>query len=134
MSFENKKVELMDKIILSELYKTNNKSNSFSMAIDLLGSIMKSLTNENIKLIPKINDEYQCSHVKENILSSNCVFCNLTVVEQGLEKQKKKTEELQTVLDAWFEIFETNQLTHAIDRLRVAEAKAEKYDNLINKE
>lgn len=42
---------------------------------------------------------------------------------------KDSTSELQTVLDAWYSIFGTSQLSHAQARLEVAEEKAKKYDS-----
>lgn len=102
MISDDKKSELMDAIILSELYKTNNRASSFAMAVDLLEAIIKTL---NIS-IQKVLDD--------------------------LEAQKTKAKELQIVLDAWFEIFGTTQLTHASERLRAAEEKAEKFDRINN--
>ena len=35
-----------------------------------------------------------------------------------------KLKELQIVLDAWYTAFGTTQLTHAVERLRIAETRA----------
>ena len=37
----------------------------------------------------KIDGEYQCEHVKEDVIDGNCVWCNLTVAEKGLDKQRE---------------------------------------------
>ncbi len=41
------------------------------------------------------DEEYQCKHVAENIIDASCVWCNLTVAEKGLDKQKELRLELQ---------------------------------------
>ena len=43
----------------------------------------------------------------------------------------KHEGESQTVLEAWYAIFGTTQLTHASDRLEVAEKEAKKYQKLL---
>jgi hypothetical protein len=49
---------------------------------------------------------------------------------QDYQKLLKKEGEAQTVLDAWFSIFQTNQLTHAQARLEQAEKEAKRYQKL----
>lgn len=120
--------------------KKENLERSIMMRVctENIGLIQKLFTRKtqkiNIKSVPKINGEYKCQHVKRNIIKGDCVWCNLTIAEKGLEVQKQKVKEIEIVLNAWHEIFGTTQLTHAAERLRVAEEKAHRYDELFKKE
>ena len=46
---------------------------------------------------------------------------------------RQERDNLQTVLEAWYAIFETNQLTHAQARLDQAEKEAKKYQDLLKR-
>ena len=84
-----------------------------------------------LELLPKVNGEYQCEHVKEKVIRSNCIWCNLTIMEKILAKREdnaEKCQELETVLEAWYKVFGTTQLTHASDRLEAAEKKVKKLE------
>lgn len=51
------------------------------------------------KLLPKVNGEYQCEHVK-NTIDGNCVWCALTVAEKGLKKQRELRIEAEQKLNS----------------------------------
>ncbi len=46
----------------------------------------------SLKNMPIIYGEYQCEHAKNGFLSTDCVWCALTVAEKGLKSLKSKLE------------------------------------------
>ncbi len=64
---------------------------------------IERLQKENSNLRAELNveckdGEYQCKHVAEDSIDASCVWCNLTVAEKGLAKQKELRLELQQEL------------------------------------
>ena len=53
----------------------------------------KSYSVENM---PKVNGEYQCEHIKEKVIRSNCVWCNLTVAEKIIDRLKREITRLKS--------------------------------------
>lgn len=47
-------------------------------------------------------------------------------IDAWIEQEMAKSREKETVLEAWFDVFGTTQLTHAKDRLDVAEREVER--------
>ena len=47
------------------------------------------------ELLPKVNGEYQCEHIKDKVIRGNCVWCNLTVAEKIIDRLKREITELK---------------------------------------
>ena len=48
-----------------------------------------------LELLPKVNGEYQCEHIKDKVIRGNCVWCNLTVAEKIIDRLKGEITELK---------------------------------------
>lgn len=79
-----------------------------------------------MKNIIEIVEGLKCMMYQSNLHLSQAQRDTIVEATEAL----KKVDELETVLDAWHTIFETTQLTHASDRLRVAEEICKKYKTL----
>ena len=49
----------------------------------------------SLELLPKIDGQYQCEHIKEKVIRSNCIWCNLTVAEKIIDRLKREITELK---------------------------------------
>jgi len=70
--------------------------------IPIVAKLLEEIENaDNIKRVPYINGQYQCKHVKENIIQDDCIWCNLSVAEKSVASLRKQVDELET----WFEAY-----------------------------
>ncbi len=78
---------------------------------------------ENVHPFPDKDEKgnYLCSHVKEDVLAGNCVWCHLSTVERGFRHQAEKAERLEKDLTA------ANKEIAAL-RLRIRELEKERED------
>ena len=94
------------------------------MTPDEVVSILEKLRNASC------GNNYDGSPCKVRSKEEHEALTSAISLIQDYQKLLKKEGEAQTVLDAWFSIFQTNQLTHAQARLEQAEKEAEKYQKL----
>jgi len=57
----------------------------------------KEVSEPKVEMLPKVNNEYQCEHVKEKIIRSSCVWCNLTVAEKIIDRLKREATDNKKV-------------------------------------
>ena len=61
---------------------------------DLVANITELQQQLNSLQIEYVNGEWQCIHVKENVIDGHCPWCQLTVAEKSLKRLQKKLNSL----------------------------------------